>query len=64
MPFVQVGREHNRPMPGAGLGLTISRQLARRMGGEITVESQLGIGSAFMLWLPVAAVASLESGAV
>ena len=63
-PFVQVGRAHNRPLPGAGLGLTISRQLARRMGGEITVESQLGVGSAFMLWLPVAPVASLRAGAV
>lgn len=63
-PFVQVGREHRRPVPGAGLGLTISRQLARRMGGEVTVESKVGVGSAFMLWLPVAPLASLQTGAV
>jgi PAS domain S-box-containing protein len=63
-PFVQVGRRHDRPVPGAGLGLTISRQLARRMGGEISVESRVGVGSGFVLWLPVAPVASVDAGVV
>jgi signal transduction histidine kinase len=39
---------------GHGLGLAISRELARAMGGDITVRSNLGEGSVFTLWLPPA----------
>ena len=38
--------------PGIGLGLAISRRVARAMGGEITVRSERGEGSTFTLWLP------------
>jgi signal transduction histidine kinase len=38
---------------GTGLGLPISRRLARLLGGDITIESELGKGSVFTLWLPV-----------
>jgi PAS domain S-box-containing protein len=51
-PFVQVGRNFTHTSEGAGLGLAISRDLARAMGGELTVESTLGVGSAFSLDLP------------
>jgi signal transduction histidine kinase len=51
-PFVQVDRRLNRPMEGTGLGLAISRELARGMGGELTVESRPGTGSIFTLSLP------------
>jgi signal transduction histidine kinase len=51
-PFVQVGRSLTQPMEGAGLGLAISRDLARAMGGELTAASTVGEGSIFTLTLP------------
>jgi PAS domain S-box-containing protein len=54
-PFVQVDRQHTHAsQQGVGLGLAISRELARGMGGDLTAESTLGAGSTFTLTLPAA----------
>ena len=53
-PFVQVDRRLTRDNDGVGLGLSISRELARGMGGDLTVQSEIGVGSTFTVTLPVA----------
>jgi PAS domain S-box-containing protein len=51
-PFVQVDMSSTRRSEGSGLGLAISRDLARGMGGDLSVASALGQGSTFTLTLP------------
>jgi signal transduction histidine kinase len=51
-PFVQVDARHTRTSGGVGLGLSISRDLARGMSGELTAESTVGEGSTFTITLP------------
>jgi signal transduction histidine kinase len=51
-PFVQVDSRYTRTRDGIGLGLAISRDLARGMQGDLTVQSVVGVGSTFTLTLP------------
>jgi signal transduction histidine kinase len=51
-PFVQLQPPLTRTTHGSGLGLAISRDLARAMGGDVVVDSSVGVGSTFTLRLP------------
>ena len=50
-PFVQLSSDGQATRKGSGLGLTVSRQLALLMGGDLTATSS-GAGAVFTLWLP------------
>lgn len=50
--FEEFHRAHPGQAQGAGIGLAIARRIARMLGGELTVESEVGRGSTFTLWLP------------
>lgn len=58
-PYVQLGQRFQRQLPGAGLGLTICRQLVTLMQGSLDVESRPGEGSTF--WLELSLPTAPES---
>jgi len=51
--FYRVDKSRSRAEGGSGLGLAICRHIAEAHGGKIEVESQVGVGSTFSVWLPL-----------
>src|SRR5262249_46548626 len=53
--FFRIDQSRSRELGGTGLGLAIARLLAELQQGRVTVESAIGDGSVFTLWLPAGA---------
>jgi len=59
-PFTQADSSSTRSIGGTGLGLTISRRLARMLGGDIDIHTQLGKGSVFIATVDMGALAGID----
>ncbi|WP_347243188.1 ATP-binding protein [Thermogutta sp.] len=59
-PFHRGDASTNARFPGTGLGLALSRSLARRLGGDITVVSEVGLGSNFRVTIPLGTADQFE----
>ena len=60
-PFVTLSNSENKTAPGAGLGLSVSKQMVEQQGGQLLLESQPGMGSTFTLRLPYLQGESVEA---
>jgi heavy metal sensor kinase len=54
--FWRADKGRSRADGGTGLGLSIVRQIAQTHGGDVQLQSRVGVGSTFTIWLPVASV--------
>ncbi|MEI6876471.1 MAG: response regulator, partial [Spirochaetota bacterium] len=60
-PFVQLGSPFTKTAGGAGIGLSLARNIVRALGGEIRLESKPGQGSLFSILVPVGQPDSVEA---
>ena len=51
--FYRVAKHHSQKIKGTGLGLSISYKIVQQHGGRISVESSVGTGTTFRVWLPL-----------
>ena len=63
-PFVQASQGYTRRYQGAGLGLSIVKRIVELMGGAISVESELGVGTTFYVAIPFKLIPSDVVGEV
>lgn len=62
-PFTQASATTSREYGGTGLGLTLSRRFAEMLGGDLTMDSEVGVGTRFTLRLPAAIDATTQTEA-
>ena len=62
--FYRVDKDRSRATGGSGLGLAISKQIVEMHGGDISVESEVGVGSTFLIHLPKAPLSRSSSYAL
>jgi signal transduction histidine kinase len=62
--FYRVDKDRSRATGGSGLGLAISRQIVELHGGELSVESRVGVGTTFDVRLPKTPIARSASYAL